>query len=371
MKRSVADPGRQPLYFVHPLVDLLMMGGLSIAALGAFAIYDWPREDVYRLSFALLVLCNYPHFAATSQRLYGSPEARAQYPYTTYGAPLLVLGGVVASLLSPAFVAPAFVKLFLLWSPFHFSAQTVGLTVLYSRRAGVTLDGWPRRFLTIWVFGSFVAAQAIGESAVTTQTFYSVHFPLLGIPEWLGNACLVVMYAAMAAFLGWGLSWSISQRRVLPWILLVPGVAQLCWFILGAGTPGYREFVPFFHSLQYVLVAFVLQLKLRSEIAVQESSRFRVGRESLKWFGLAVLLGYFLFEGAPRILSAWTGLEVGLALAVFIAGVQLHHFFVDGVIWKLRDPRVRSPLLADLGGILRSPARRPAVAAAAATAVGG
>src|SRR5262245_50406673 len=144
MSGSVADRDRQPIYFVHPLVDLLMMGGLSILLLGVFAVWDF-HEVVLPLAFALSIVCNYPHFAATSQRLYGSAEARAQYPYTTYGAPLLVLGGLIAALLSPTFVAPAFVKMFLLWSPFHFSAQTIGLTVLYSRRAGVALDGWPRR----------------------------------------------------------------------------------------------------------------------------------------------------------------------------------------------------------------------------------
>jgi hypothetical protein len=369
MSRSVADSRRQSLYFVHPIVDLLMMGGLSIAALGAFAVFDWPREDLFRLSFALLLLCNYPHFAATSYRLYGSADNRAQYPYTAYGAPLLVLGGMVAALLSPTFAAPAFVKVFLLWSPFHFSAQTVGLTVLYSRRAGVTLDGWPRRLLTVWVFGSFVAAQALGEIGRIQQTFYGIHYPSLGVPPWVGDVCLTVMYAGMAGFLAWGLWWSVSSRRLLPWILLVPAVSQLCWFVLGANLAGYREFVPFFHSLQYLLVAWVLQLKERSDLAVHDSARFRVGRESLKWLGFAILLGYFLFEAVPRILSAWTGLDLGIALAVFIAGVQIHHFFVDGVIWKLRNPRVRSPLLADLGGILRSSGPVPAVAPAPASAV--
>jgi len=35
---------------------------------------------------------------------------------------------------------------------------------------------------------------------------------------------------------------------------------------------------------------------------------------------------------------------LALATGVLTAAVQIHHFFVDGVIWKLRNPRVANPL---------------------------
>ena len=40
-------------------------------------------------------------------------------------------------------------------------------------------------------------------------------------------------------------------------------------------------------------------------------------------------------------------------MAVTSAAVQLHHFFVDGVIWKLANPRVRSPLMANVVRLVR------------------
>jgi hypothetical protein len=45
----------------------------------------------------------------------------------------------------------------------------------------------------------------------------------------------------------------------------------------------------------------------------------------------------------PRAVSFF-GVSLDLASAVLIAGIQIHHFFVDGVIWKLRNPRVANPL---------------------------
>jgi hypothetical protein len=34
--------------------------------------------------------------------------------------------------------------------------------------------------------------------------------------------------------------------------------------------------------------------------------------------------------------------------AIVLAGLQMHHFFVDGVIWRLRTPQLVAPLASSL-----------------------
>ena len=46
-----------------------------------------------------------------------------------------------------------------------------------------------------------------------------------------------------------------------------------------------------------------------------------------------------------------------------LSAVQIHHFLVDGVIWKLKSPKVSSPLLVNIDDMLR-PAPKPASTAA-------
>jgi hypothetical protein len=53
----------------------------------------------------------------------------------------------------------------------------------------------------------------------------------------------------------------------------------------------------------------------------------------------------------PRLLSE-TGVELVFATGVVLAGVQMHHFFVDGVIWKLRRTTPASPLMVNLSDML-------------------
>jgi hypothetical protein len=48
---------------------------------------------------------------------------------------------------------------------------------------------------------------------------------------------------------------------------------------------------------------------------------------------------------------------------VILCGVQIHHFFVDGVIWKLKKKSVASPLMVNIEDLVgRAPQAEGAAA---------
>ena len=57
-----------------------------------------------------------------------------------------------------------------------------------------------------------------------------------------------------------------------------------------------------------------------------------------------------LFWGLPRIGSHF-GRSLQFSNAVLLSAIQIHHFFVDGVIWRLRNPAARSPLSSSLRAV--------------------
>jgi hypothetical protein len=63
------------------------------------------------------------------------------------------------------------------------------------------------------------------------------------------------------------------------------------------------------------------------------------------------------------------GADPVLAIGVISAGVQVHHFFVDGVIWKLRNKTTASPLMLSFRDLFDRPGHAvgpiPAVAGGA------
>jgi hypothetical protein len=365
------------LYFVNGLIDFACIGGASLVAfavIGAvFGSGSVRAEWLWTTAALLTWVCNYPHFAATSHRLYHRREHIAQFPFTALAVPPLVVAGVIGSFASPDVVAPFFVKLFLLWSGYHYSGQTVGVTLIYARRAGFVATGAARLALSGFVFGTYLTTIARAEAALGAQAFYGIQCPTLGLPQFVAVLAEYAMWTCGAAFVLLALGWCVRHRRPLPPVVLLPAASQFVWFIAGARDPNFAVFVPFFHSLQYLLIAWATHVKERVEQGEEPPSRSLVLGESVRWGVVIVPAGALLFWMLPHALASSTGTGFQFAAPVVLAGVQIHHFFVDGVIWKLKNPRAASPVHANVGEYLKAGGGRaqtapasPAVAPAAA-----
>jgi hypothetical protein len=377
-------------YFVNPWIDFLLVGGGSILIYVALAVlpylplppappdgswltqpFTWLRDlhtgersgTVTALALTLTWVCNWPHFSASTYRLYHAGANVRQYPMTALVVPWVVLAGVVASFASPTAVAPYFVKLFRIWSPYHFSGQTLGVTLIYARRQGFKVGPWERLALSGFIFGTFLAGTARAESGTQPSKFWGIPDLPLGLPEWAAQLALVWMWLAGFAFLALAARWCFRSGRPFPPIVLLPAVTQYVWFVQGSTLLSFAEFVPFFHSLQYLLVAWSVQLREKMDHeGIQPSSRYVLG-ESLRWGALNLAGGAALFYFIPWGISAWGGYPFEFATGVFITGVQIHHFFVDGVIWKLKNKNVASPLMGNVEDLLHAPPLPAAVEA--------
>lgn len=358
-----AAPARQ-VPFVSTPIDMLAIGGISILH---YFIFLWFRPAISQLAapFEQLLgvslsagavaayltwIINHPHFAATSARLYRSKATIMQFPVTALVVPVVILGFTLLALIDPKLVAPWFIKLFLFWSSYHFSAQTLGISLLYARRAGLVIDGLARRCLSIFIFSSFLAPMLRAESYIIGTTYYDVTLPTFGLDPmvWPLFKTVLIISGISAFVLLLRAAW-VQEKRV-PLLVLLPAATQFVWFIPGAALPGFVEFVPAYHSLQYLFIAWLMQLKEKQdENHIAPTGRY-VSRESLRWLSLNIAGGIFLFWLLPK-----SGQALGLAATatqtwgIVIAAVQIHHFFVDGVIWKLKNPRVGQPLMTSFG----------------------
>ncbi len=353
MNGAAAPSGARSIYFVNAPVDVALIGGISIVA---FLLTVVLGDVVNRLPLVtiaawLVWVCNWPHFAASSYRLYRSRSTMAQYPVTAIVIPILIVGAVVASFSEPLRVAPYFVKLFYIWAPYHFAAQSLGVTLLYANRAGFRIGPWGYNLLAGFLLSTFVYFAADAEVGLEGSVYAGITVPNLALSAWVATLAEIGVLGSGVALGAYMTVRCVKAGRMVPPIVLLPIVTQAIWLYLAADMPQFYLFVPFFHSLQYLLIAWALQLKEKMDEGGIGPSRKYVVSESARWGAINVGVGALLFWVVPMLASSWEP-HPGYAVAIIAIAIQMHHFFVDGVIWKLRNPKVSSVLKASLGDAL-------------------
>jgi len=388
----------QSMYFVNFFVDFFFVGGASIllylflksTLVELIDIRDINRADEAAAAVAaskkpiafsvlqfislanfLVLIGNWPHFSATNYRLYQSKENIMQYPFTAMAVPFLVFGAVLASFASKDNIAPIFIKFYLMWSSYHFCGQTVGITLIYARRAGVQVQRWERFALSGFLYATFIKGMALGDFV---QDFNTIQVPGFGLPQWFKDATTVWLYISSGLLVLAVISWNVRARKMIPIIVVVPALAQLVWFVIANDSnstfqcAGFNYLVPFFHSIQYLLIAWGLQLKEKMDREHIDPSVRYVTLETLRWWAINIAGGVFLFWLLPRIFSYPETRDIRESSfwieGIVIAGVQVHHFFVDGVIWKLRRTTVSSPLMVNIDELIHAPLSAPVAVSA-------
>ncbi len=104
-----------------------------------------------------------------------------------------------------------------------------------------------------------------------------------------------IALAATIALLIWKL---VNRGQRVPLIVLLPAFTQYIWFVATpAGQFGYM--VPFFHSLQYLLIAWSVQLKVGLAERKRDPSVRYVWSESTRWMAINIVGGVRAVLGAP------------------------------------------------------------------------
>lgn len=263
-----------------------------------------------------------------------------------WNAPWLALG-----LGAPAGPAPTtgqalmglLLHLMFLTVGWHYSKQAYGCMMVYARYDAYPLDDRQRTALR-WSLHSIWACAFVGlnlsnsEQNVMRISYYGLDFPrLLYVGTLLG-------VGAGVGLLLWVVRAGLRSGRRPSACFLVPWLAFAVWFL-----PPMRQtefvllFVPFFHGLQYL--AFVYRVESGRAAARPPRIGFLVSTVVI--LGL-VISGYFAFDWIPNklnlVLDVVPRTRTYFFVTAALAFVNVHHYFIDNVIWRLRDPGVRREL---------------------------
>ncbi len=299
--------------------------------------------------YALALFFNYPHYMATIYRAYHRAEDFHKYRIFTVHITIVIL---LTTLLTHFRLGmlPWIFTLYLTWSPWHYSGQNYGLFMMFARRAGANPGKAERRAL----YGAFITSYLVLFLGFHTGSSSDPLFISLGIPAGVGHWGQIGLGAAFLGLSAYGLSQllrAVGWRKLLPCLTLFS--SQFLWFLLPAAMAlikglqipqsRYSTFVlAVMHSAQYL---WITSYYARREAKESPARNWRTPA----YFAILVAGGIALFVPGPWLASRVFHRDFTASFLIFTALVNLHHFILDGAIWKLRDGRVASLLLNSRG----------------------
>ncbi|HTQ61878.1 MAG TPA: tetratricopeptide repeat protein [Candidatus Solibacter sp.] len=339
--------GTKSPWIYRPWIDLTVGCGAWSAPLllaGFYFANSYSRGWSVAFYF-LALLSNYPHFMATVYRAYHTRDEFEKYRiYTVQVALLLALAGVFTHLWYA--LLPWIFTLYICWSPWHYTGQNFGLMMMFARRAGVSPTETERAALRL----SFIASYVLLMLSFHTGPSGDALILSLGLPATLtlpARAALALFFVGASGWALVSMARRSNFRAVLPVITLT--ATQFLWFLLpaaielisGKEIPQTRYssgLLAVLHSTQYLWITSYYQKK---EARAAGDTRW-------SFSGYLVTLvagGIALFIPGPWIVSRVFHADFAASFLTFTALVNIHHFILDGAIWKLRDSRIASLLL--------------------------
>lgn len=371
--QPTAPSPRRPA-ITTPFWDGLLTGGLSLVGMAlvlgylAFAGGEVAFDEGEWIALALLV--NSPHFMASYRVLYDAPIRLRQHPWATLVVPTGLLGVIVAVgvVERPGPILGWLVLVGSVYLAWHYAGQTWGMMATFSHLAGVRytprerwlLRSGPRALIGIHVLfalsGRLPPRQWVDPASYVAA--YTVAFQLT-------CGLIVASFAAGA----WAFTAARRRGEPVPLRAVLPWASLYLWYPFWYFVPGGFMWVQLSHALQYL--AFPIRVDVNRSAArraarAAERTGSSVDRpvaavattgqrrlRALISYLVCVGLGVVILHGPPLAAHAfgegwWSTPDVRALLVAVTHCVGIHHYFVDGAIWHLRNDAVRRELFSHL-----------------------
>lgn len=383
---------RQNTALLSPLLDVMLAGGFALICLLALVIFI-PAEKqtgeqvmsagvIAGVMYLLSYFVNYPHFMASYQlfyRRFGArlsamrefPGMRARYLSAGIIVPLLLCALLIAAVWQAgrgdlSWVA-ASLHIMFFFVGWHYCKQAFGVFIMLSAVQKIFYAPSARKvllmnaytvWLTSWVYMSYTSkylgvafqqgfigsGNRFGYSAIEIPDI--IRIPLL---------CAALITTALSA---WVLFAHWRNTRIAPPLSALMGYTSMyyLWAFVAVLHPEWALAAPFFHSLQYLMFVAAykhgeVQTTYKAQPTLTEKEKKRLKARAQEFFGIAFVLGILAFNVIPyqlhnQLAADMPGLlPTGLMVLAFSVFINVHHYFIDNVLWRKENREVGQNLL--------------------------
>ncbi|MES0042139.1 hypothetical protein [Mesorhizobium sp. M0091] len=355
-------------YLFGPVADFLMLGGSAFLILPVLFLVPLEYEGPVAATMVFVAyLVNYPHFAHSYQLFYRNfgrkvtgdgydRSLQLRYIFAGIVVPLVMAGffayGAAAANTRLLGYATNAMFFFVGW---HYVKQGYGMLMVDAVLKRKFFDDRDKKVLLVNSYAVWILAWLQTNTAVTQGEYYGLDYYTLAAPSWITDIAMLAAVASTAATLLMLVNRWRKNGGGLPYNGLVAYVASLyLWILIARVNPLWLLIVPALHSLQYLAVVWRYQTNVERDSSDAESDpqpkilsflgplyRFRlvgfiVGGTALGY------LGFWLIPSALTALIPYDRQVLGSSLFFFIVliFINVHHYFLDNVMWRRGNPEV-------------------------------
>jgi len=356
--------GQRSIY--APVTDFLLLGGGSLLILPLFALVPESRAPlVLQISFFLSFVINYPHFAHSYQIFYRdfgnklrgrgyAPGLSYRYWFAGLAVPAVIVGlfaFFIATRNKEALgLSAGAMGFFVGW---HYVKQGYGMLIVDSVFRKGFFDEVEKRIFRINAYACWIYFFLRANQGLRERDYLGLKYYFLDVPRPLLAIGLLVMIASTLAALWAAVRAARRNGRLkIPFNGYVAYLASLYIWLGVVFIPAIVYMIPAFHSLQYLAIVWKYEFnRERQKIAVLEAkpSADTIWIRFATFVGSGVLLGAAGFYFVPNLLDSGIGYDrtiFGSQLFTFMIFIfiNIHHYFLDNVMWRKDNPDVRRHL---------------------------
>lgn len=334
---------------ISPLVDALCVGGLSLLLLLPLLLSG--RADLVIVGVGMqawiAALVNMPHFMASYRLVYRNRETINAHRWAAIYVPLILIA-YIAFAVWQSRETDLYVSIlmtvqggYLAW---HYTGQAWGMMATYTYLDGRSFQHVERRLIR----GGLYLLLAWHVAWFFRWGFGETRFgPLL---ESLYFILSVLSAVALVAGLVGLAMMKARTGRFPPGRALIAWGAIFVWYAAMARDPRAIFWVQIAHALQYLMFPVRVEIN-RTRRSGSGPSRLvtHMAVYLIVLLAVSVAMAVWIPARAMDVVADWLGRRPGEVTALsLLAFLNVHHYFTDGVMWKLRNPAVREDLFGHL-----------------------
>lgn len=330
-----------PAAISTPRLDPLLVGGALAFLFVALLAYP-PTEALLAsavLAVTLNLVINYPHFMASYRIIYGSKASIRKYFTSTIIVPLVLITWGIAAL-AVAEEHGIYVHLLGvlsgLYIGLHYTGQTWGMMAAFGGLEGVPFQPIERRLIRGGLY-----ALALWHAAKYARFHAQISNEYIVYATHAVTAATMLVAAGFVTGIAGILRYMRRIERRPPTEAWIAWLSIYLWYAVFASSDGAAFWVQIAHALQYLI--FPARLYVNADTPANPTRP--TYQRLLRWYVPLFVLGAIAFYGIPTAVDLYGPATWGvLAPLVISAILNIHHFYTDSCIWKLRDPAVRETL---------------------------